>query len=377
MFDFDTPINRHGTHNEKWGRYNPDIIPAWVADMDFKAPPSVIRALKQRVEHGIFGYTYVDESLTQSAINFMKCHYDWQVKPNWFTWVSGVVPSMNIACKMIEPDQRVLTTSPIYPHFFKAPKMTGREVDIVKLTCKDNRWTLDFNAIENAITPKTKLFMLCNPYNPGGSVFTCKELERLGEIAKKHDLLIVSDEIHADLILNPEAKHIPIASLNDDLANRTITLMSPGKTFNIAGLNCSYAIIPNSSLKRRFENAMGMLNGGVNLLGLIAAKAAYEGGDEWLKALREYLAQNLSLVQEFVRSHPPLKLCDQDATFLAWIDCTRLDTDPYELFLKHGVALSDGKDFLGEGFVRLNFGCPKSILLEILKRMGVALSSLK
>ena len=377
MFDFDTPINRHGTHNEKWGRYNPDIIPAWVADMDFKAPPSVIRALKQRVEHGIFGYTYVDESLTQSAINFMKRHYDWQVKPDWFTWVSGVVPSMNIACKMIEPDQRVLTTSPIYPHFFKAPKMTGREVGIVKLTCKDNRWTLDFDAIENAITPQTELFMLCNPYNPGGTLFTCKELERLGEIAKKHDLLIVSDEIHADLILNPEAKHIPIASLNDDLANRTITLMAPSKTFNIAGLNCSYAIIPNSSLKRRFENAMGKLNGGVNLLGLAAAKAAYEGGDEWLKALREYLAQNLSLVQEFVKSHPPLKLCDQDATFLAWIDCSGLDTDPYELFLKHGVALSDGKDFLGEGFVRLNFGCPKSILSEILKRMEVALSSLK
>jgi len=377
MLDFDTPINRHGTHTEKWEKFGLDIIPAWVADMDFKAPPSVIEALKKRVEHGVFGYTGVDEGLIQSAIDFMKRHYDWQTSPDWFTWVSGVVPSMNIACKMIDPNQRVLTTSPIYPHFYKAPKMTGREVDIAKLTCKDNRWTLDFDAIENTITPQTKLFMLCNPYNPAGTVFTCKELERLGEIAKKHDLLIVSDEIHADLILNTKAKHIPIASLSGDLANRTITLMAPSKTFNIAGLNCSYAIIPNSSLKRHFKNAMGKLNSGVNLFGLTAAKAAYENGDEWLKALREYLARNLALVQEFVIKHPPLKLCDQDATFLAWIDCSRLDTDPYELFLKHGVALSNGKDFLGEGFVRLNFGCPQSTLKEILTRMDRALNSRK
>lgn len=373
MFDFDTPIDRHGTHTEKWDKYDSKTIPAWVADMDFLSPPCVKEALKKRVEHGVFGYTSIDSELVNSAINFMKRHYDWQVSPEWFTWVSGVVPSMNIACKMIESNQRVLTTAPIYPHFYKAPKMTGREVDIVRLTCKENRWTLDFDALEAAITPQTKLFMLCNPYNPGGTVFTCKELERLGEMAKKHDLLIVSDEIHADLILNPKAKHIPIASINDDLANRTITLMAPSKTFNIAGLNCSYAIIPNPSLKRRFEKAMGKLNGGVNLLGLTAAKAAYESGDEWLKALREYLAQNLTLVQDFVKNHPPLKLCDQDATFLAWIDCSELKTNPYELFLEHGVALSDGKDFLGEGFVRLNFGCPKDTLKEILNRMSKAL----
>jgi cystathionine beta-lyase len=250
-------------------------------------------------------------------------------------------------------------------------------VDIVKLTCKENRWTLDFEALENAITPQTKLFMLCNPYNPGGTVFTCKELEHLGKIAKKHDLLIVSDEIHADLILNPNVKHTPIASLSDDLASRTITLMAPSKTFNIAGLNCSYAIIPNSSLKRRFENTMGKLNGGVNLLGLTAAKAAYEDGDEWLNALKEYLRQNLLMVQEFVKNHPPLKLCNQDATFLAWIDCSGLNTDPYELFLNHGVALSDGKDFLGKEFVRLNFGCAQSVLQEILERMDRALKTVK
>lgn len=373
---FDTPVDRRGVANEKWSRYPKDVLPAWVADMDFKAPACVIEALHARVEHGVFGYTGVEKELLDTLCGFIQKHYAWQVKPEWFVFVSGVVPSMNITCKMLEPGQSVLTTSPIYPHFFKAPKMMDREVLTVPLVETKGRWSFDFEALERAITPSCKLFMLCNPYNPGGTVFTCNELEQLGKIAKKHDLLICSDEIHADLILDPRAKHVPIASLDEGLSQRTITLMAPSKTFNIAGLNCSFAIIPNTSLRRRFIASMGGLNGGVNLLGLTAAKAAYQGGEAWLEALREYLRENLALVQAFVAKHPKLKLLNQQATFLAWIDCQELGVDPYALFLAHGVGLSDGKDFLGEGFVRLNFGCPRSTLVEILERMEKALSSL-
>ena len=254
--------------------------------------------------------------------------------------------------------------------------MMGKVLQSVPLVEKENRWCIDFEALEEAIGVTCKLFLLCNPYNPGGTVFSYDELVRLGEIAKTHDLLICSDEIHADLLVDPRAKHFPIASLDSDLANRTITLMAPSKTFNIAGLNCSYAVIPNASLRRRFVKAMGGLNGGVNLLGLVAAQAAYEHGDAWLEELKRYLAQNLELVHTFVAKNPKLKLLDQQATFLAWIDCRALHTDACALFLDHGVALSDGKDFLGEGFVRLNFGCPRNTLKEILSRMEDALITL-
>ncbi|WP_240332056.1 MalY/PatB family protein [Sulfurospirillum tamanense] len=372
---FDTPIDRTRIPNEKWSRYPHDVLPAWVADMDFKAPQCVIDALHKRVEHGVFGYTGVSQDLLDTACTFIKKQYNWDVKPEWFVFVSGVVPSMNVTCKMLEPNQSVLTTTPIYPHFFKAPKMMNKEVATVPLVEKEGRWTFDFEALERAISPTCKLFLLCNPYNPGGTVFTKEELTRLGEIVKTHDLLICSDEIHADLLLDPKARHIPIASLDEDLANRTITLMAPSKTFNIAGLNCSFAIIPNETLKRRFQASIGGLNGGVNLLGLTAAKAAYEGGEAWLKELRLYLNENLLLVQEFVAKHPKLKLLDHQATFLAWIDCRALNANPHALFLEHGVGLSDGKDFLGEGFVRLNFGCPRTTLETILHRMDCALTS--
>ncbi|MBE0496897.1 MAG: putative C-S lyase [Campylobacterales bacterium] len=370
---FDTLIDRRSVSNEKWSRYPEAVLPAWVADMDFKAPQCVIDALHERVEHGVFGYTGVSQDLLDVACAFIQKHYNWHVNPEWFVFVSGVVPSMNVTCKMLEPSQSVLTTSPIYPHFFKAPKMMNKEVTAVPLVEKEGRWTFDFEALKRAISPTCKLFLLCNPYNPGGTVFTKEELTHLGEIVKTHNLLICSDEIHADLLLDPKARHIPIASLDEDLAHRTITLMAPSKTFNIAGLNCSFAIIPDAALRRRFQASMGGLNGGVNLLGLTAAKAAYEGGEAWLEALRFYLKENLLLVQAFVAKHPRLKLLDQQATFLAWIDCRDLGVNPYELFLSHGVGLSNGKDFLGEGFVRLNFGCPRQTLKEILERMDTAL----
>lgn len=373
MNAFDSPINRHDTSSLKYDKYEKGILPAWVADMDFYSPKCVIESLEKRVEHGVFGYTNISNSLKETTKNFIKRHYGWDIKTSWLLFTSGVVSSMNIALTMLDKSDSIITTNPIYPYFFTLPKSLGIETILVPMRDVDKRWSVDFDEFERAIRPNTKMMLLCNPYNPGGTVFTKEELLKFAKIALKHDLLIVSDEIHADLILNDKAKHIPIASLGKEIASRTISLYAPSKTFNIAGLQSSYAVISDLSLKDRFIKAMGHLNGGVNLFGLCALEAAYEDGDEWLFELRKYLASNLEMVQNFVLEHEGLKLLNQDATYLAWIDVKSLHVKAYELFLSHKVALSDGKGFGGDGFVRLNFGTPKILLNEILERMDKAL----
>ncbi|AHJ13315.1 MalY/PatB family protein [Sulfurospirillum multivorans] len=377
MFNFDEIVDRTKTPCEKWDKYkDQDIIPAWVADMDFKSPPCVIEALQKRVAEGVFGYTGIDDETYDAIIAFLKRHYNWEIKKEWILFTHGVVSSMNVACMAVE-GQSVMTTTPIYPHFIKAPKHAGKEVLAIAMKEENNRWVLDYEAMERAITPTCKLFMLCNPYNPAGTVFTCKELERLGAFCLKHDLTICSDEIHADLLLSSEAKHIPIASLSEALAQKSITLMAPSKTFNIAGLQASFAIIPNAELRKRFQKTMGSMVGGINILGITVLKAAYLEGDAWLAELRVYLAENLKMVQEFVARNPQLKLLGQEATFLAWIDASALHVkSPYAFFVQHGVGLSDGEPFGDKNFVRLNFGTPKSVLEEILKRMQKAMDSL-
>ena len=377
MFNFDEIVDRTKTPCEKWDKYKgADVIPAWVADMDFKTPPCVIEALQKRVAEGVFGYTGVDEEAYDAILSFLKRHYNWEIKKEWLVFTHGVVSSMNIACLSVET-QSVMTTTPIYPHFIKAPKYAHKEVLAIAMKEENNRWVLDFEAMEAQITPTCKLFMLCNPYNPAGTVFTCKELEQLGAFCLKHDLSICSDEIHADLLLNPKAKHIPIASLSEALAERSITLMAPSKTFNIAGLQASFAVIPSDELRKKFQKSMGSMVGGINLLGITALKAAYLGGDTWLDELRTYLAENLAMVQAFVRQNPKLKLLDQEATFLAWIDASALHVkSPYQFFLDFGVGLSDGEPFGNKNYVRLNFGTQKSVVKTILERMQKAMDSL-
>jgi len=377
MFNFDEIVDRTKTPCEKWNKYKGlDVIPAWVADMDFKSPPCVVDALQKRVSEGVFGYTGVDEEAYDAIIAFLKRHYNWEIKKEWLLFTHGVVSSMNIACLSVEGES-VMTTTPIYPHFIKAPKYANKEIIAIAMKEKNNRWVLDFEAMEQAIKPTCKLFMLCNPYNPAGTVFTKAELEKLGAFCLKHDLMICSDEIHADLLLNPTAKHIPLASLSEELAQRSITLMAPSKTFNIAGLQASFAVIPNAELRKKFQKSMGSMVGGINLLGITALKAAYLEGDAWLNELRLYLAENLKMLQDFVRKNPKLKLLDQEATFLAWIDASALHVkSPYQFFLDFGVGLSDGEPFGDKNYVRLNFGTQKSVLKTILDRMQKAMDSL-
>ncbi len=374
---FDKIIDRSNTYSIKWEKYkSSDILPMWVADMDFKSPQPIIDALQKRVSHGIFGYTIMDQDTINSVKNFIKNNYNWDIKSEWIVWNGcGVVSSMNVVSKITKGDD-ILINTPIYPHFKKAPQNASKNIVEVPMVEKENRWTIDFNMFEKKITKECKLFMFCNPYNPGGTVFRRDELEKLSKICLKYDITICSDEIHADLILNPNASHIPIASLSEQIANKTITLLAPSKTFNIAGLQSSLAIIPNRDLRREFQKEMKDICCGVNLLAIEATRVAYESCEEWLEKLRLYLKENLELVQNFVNQNKSLKLLNQDATFLAWIDVSKLKlNDPYEYFLNYGVGLSSGEPFGDKNFLRLNFGTQRSRLKEALKRMENAIDA--
>jgi len=375
---FDEEIDRRDTHCEKWDKYKGEnVIPAWVADMDFKAPPAVIEALNTRVRHGIFGYTGMDNETYEAVIAFIKRHHNWDIKKEWIVWMNGVIPGINLSCKTLKNDEEVITNTPIYPHFVTATKNTNKKLTQVPMREINGRWSIDFDEFESKITPACKLFLLCNPYNPGGTVFVKDELLKLGEICKKHDMLICSDEIHADLVTNPKAKHIPIASLNDDLKNRTFTLMAPSKTFNIAGLQSSFAIIPNKKLRIKFQKGLKGMGGDINLLAITATKAAYLDSDVWLSELKKYLSKNLKLVENFIKKNKKLNMLTCDATYLAWINCKDLKVkDPYEFFLKFGVGLSEGERFGDNNFVRLNFATTTKNLKEILNKMQKAINSL-
>jgi len=374
---FDKMVDRVNSNSEKWNRYkDKDIIPMWVADMDFEAPSSVVKAMQERLNHKVYGYTPIEDETLNALIGFVKRHYGWDIKKEWIIFSYGVVISMNFTTRVIN-SKDVITTTPIYPHFYKAPANANSSVIGVPLKEVNNRWSIDFKEFEISITKDCKLFMLCNPHNPGGTVFSKEELEEFANIAKRHDLYVCSDEIHADLIVSKDAKHIPIASLNQDIEQRTITLLSPSKTFNIAGLKSSFIVIPNDSLREKFKKEISGLVDDPNIFANVATKAAYSECDEWLYSLRDYLATNLKLVQEFVARNPKLKLLDQEATYLAWIDVSGLKLqNPYEHFLNYKVGLSEGEPFGSNKFLRLNFGVRKELLLEALNRMQKAINAL-
>lgn len=372
MFNFDTRIDRKGSDSAKWRKYRgKDIIPMWVADMDFKSPPEVIQALNRRVEHGVFGYGVPGQGLTDGVLAYLQRAFNWQVDAKWIVWLPGLVTGLNIACRSAgNEEDTVLTTVPIYPPFLTAPKFSRRQLKTTRLKFVNGMWQMDFADFENCIDARTRLFMLCNPHNPSGRVFTEKELIQVAQICLKHKMVICSDEIHCDLVLDPHCRHIPMASLSPEIANQTITLMAPSKTYNIPGLSCSYAIIPNEALRRRFKRTMAGIVPHVNVLGMAAAQAAYENGQSWLDELIVYLRTNRDLVYQTINSIKGLKMGPVEATYLAWIDTQTFGAqNPARWFEETGVGLSDGKDFDGPGFVRLNFGCSRKLLHQALKRI--------
>jgi cystathionine beta-lyase len=376
LFDFDTPVERRATASLKWDKYrNRDIIPLWVADMDFRSPPAVIKALQQRVAYGIFGYTIAPPALNEVVVVMLKNLYGWEIEAEWLVWLPGLVAGLNVVCRAVgEEGDDVMTAVPVYPPFLTAPEHFRRNLVKVPLEEKNNRWKFDFDRLERSITAKTRLFILCNPHNPVGRVYTRDELETLAALCKKHDIVICSDEIHCGLILDEDKPHIPAASLDPDTAARTITLMAANKTFNLPGLGCAFAVISEKSLRLRFKKAMAGIVSMVNALGYTAARAAFEDCDDWHAALLDYLRGNREIVQTAVRGMPHLSMAPVEATYLAWIDMRAAGIrNPTAFFEDAGVGLQDGIEFVGPGFVRLNFGCSRSLLEKALQRMAVAL----
>jgi len=376
-FDFDTPVKRHNTASLKWDRYRDrDIIPLWVADMDFKSPPAVIDALHQRVEQGVFGYGVTPDGLAEVVCAMLANRYDWHIQPEWLVWLPGLVSGLNVACRSVgERGDGVLSLVPIYPPFLTAPQNFNRQLIRVPMLDSGSGWVMDFGMLEKSISRETRLLLLCSPHNPVGRVYSRQELVELVSICERYNIIICSDEIHCDLILDAEKKHIPTAVACPEASGRIITLMAPSKTFNVPGLGCSFAIISDAGLRNNFYQAMAGIVPEVNVLGLTGTLAAYRDGWEWHAALLNYLRENRRLVEQQIGTMDGLAMNHVEATYLAWIDARSIDAkSPARYFEKAGVGLSEGSEFGSPGFVRLNFGCPRPLLMQALERMRQALA---
>jgi cystathionine beta-lyase len=387
QYDFNELRDRRCSDSIKWRKYGADILPMWVADMDFLSPEPVIRTLRERIEHGFFGYPdcISDDPdqpsiLRQVIVERLARLYGWQVSPEQLVFVPGVVTGFNLACHaLVAPAEAVVIQTPVYPPILGAAKETGVQGQEVELTLKpDGSYDVDWEAFERRLTAQSKLFILCNPHNPVGKVFRKDELLRMAEICLRHGVMICSDEIHCDLVYSGH-QHIPLASLDPEISKNTITLMAPSKTYNLAGLQCSFAIIQNPELRKRYLDARGGLMPWVNLMGMVAAQSAYQHGESWLAQLLQYLEVNRDFLCDYVsRELPGVKMGKPEGTYLAWLDCrqTEITQNPCQFFLEQGrVAFNDGETFGkgGQGFVRLNFGCPRPTLIDGLERVKQAL----
>jgi len=371
-FTFEQGVDRRGSDSIKWNKYaGRDIIPLWVADMDFAAPQPVLDALHRRLEHGVLGYAAPTPSLVEATLAYLDTNYGWKVEPEWLVWLSGVVTGLNLACRVV--DGGVITATPVYPPFLSAPKLSGRELTSVPLKLTDEGWCMDLDAMQAALKADTRLWLLCHPHNPVGRAWSDEELRAFAGFCRRHDLIVCSDEIHCDLILDAERRHLPLACVDDEIARRSITLMAPSKTFNIPGLACAFAVIPDAGLRRRFTGAARGIVPDVNVLGFVAAEAAFREGADWHRGLIDTLRRNRDRVEAAVAAMPGLTMTHVEATYLAWIDARGLGVDdPVAFFEAAGVGLSNGADFGLPGWVRLNFGCPGATLEAALQRMEQA-----
>lgn len=366
--DFDSLVDRTGSWSLRWDRYaGRDVIPLWVADSDFRAPQAVLEALQARVSHGVFGYSAPPEELKRAIVQWLERRYGWRIDSSWIVFLPGVVPGLHASARrLLQPGEGALIPAPIYQHFKRAMELAPRPHTDVRLVLESGRWVFDWDAIGR--TPCRAAY-LCNPQNPGGTVFTRTELERFAELTR--DAVIVSDEIHCDLVLDPAARHVPIASLAPEISRRTVTLMSANKAFNIPAVGCAWAVAEDPTLRAAMAADIGAhVLPSPSVLGYVATLAALRHGEPWLAAQIEYLRANRDLVQSTL----PLPMASVQGTYLSWIDA-RSVKDANELFLRHGVALSPGEQYGAPGYVRLNFGTQRARLQEALQRMRNALSS--
>lgn len=385
--NFDQNIERRGTASIKWdllgkifgARADEDCLPLWVADMDFLAPEAVITELKKRVDHGVFGYSFADDEFWQIAVAYIQRHYHWEVEPDWLNTTPGIVPALSAAvAAFCKPGDKVMSFTPAYGPFFDVSEENGCDfVDLPLKVDEKGQASIDFAAMEKAVDESCRLFLLCSPHNPSGRVWSREELTRIGDFCIQHDLILISDEIHADFLYDGRSS-LSIASLDPRYAERSMTCFAPSKTYNIAGLGASIIVIPNPELKARFDKEKNRRHLNGDLLSLTALKAAWSQGDEYLQELLVYLQANRDVAFEQINACPGLKAALPEATYLLWIDCRELmqqkgfsSQDELSDFFVHQakVCLNPGTFFgaHGEGFVRLNFGCPRARLLEALR----------
>lgn len=385
-YDFDRIIDRHGTYSEKWDQLgelfgSEDILPMWVADMDFQSPPAVVEAIKRRAAEGIYGYTFMDRGCMNAFMNWFQKRHGWRIAPTWITECPGVVTALSIAVECFsKPGDRIIIQPPVYYPFFSVVKMNGRSLVTNPLILKDNYYTMDYANLENLLREGAALLILSNPHNPGGRVWSKEELKELGELCLKYGVMIVSDEIHCDLVL-PGYKHTPFASISSQFADNSLTCVAPTKTFNLPGIQASFIVIPNEEHKRRFDYKLKTLSLATpNFFVPVAVKACYEEGEKWLEELLQYVKANLDFALGFIaRNLPQLKAIVPEGTYLLWVDCRNLGLDAKgmkELMYRRAkVAFSEGSVYgrEGEGFVRINLACPRPVLAEGLKRFSAAL----
>jgi len=368
-FDFDTPVNRLETDSIRWDGFNSkNILPLWVADMDFKSPPCVIRALEERVQQGIYGYTHSPYQLNLLIADYLKEQYEWHVDPDWIVILPSVVSGLYTAVhQLTASDESVLIPNPIYHHLRLACTSANRLFIEMPLELKDGRWALPSTQLPNLFSPKTKLALFCNPQNPGSTVFTREELKEFGEICLQNNAWICSDEIHAGLVLDENKKHIPLASISKAISDKTITLMSLNKTFNFPGIGLAWAVAENPILRKAIQVGLHQTIAPPSLLAYTATMAAIKEGEPWRKELIQYLRGNEDLIQERMNAIARLNVGKLEGSYLAWIDCTKLNhPDPYQLFLDAGLATSPGSQFGQQKFVRLNFGTQRARLIQAL-----------
>ncbi len=390
-YNFDEVIQRTRTACVKWdGLENyfgtTDAIPLWVADMDFKSPPAVVDALRKRAEHGVYGYTMRPNSYYEAIINWMKKRHHWAIQKEWIAHSPGVVPALSLLIDTYtQPGDKVVIQPPVYHQFAQAISLQGRKIVENPLKLENGRYVMDFVDLENKLDSTTKMFILCSPHNPVGRVWTKEELMSLGQICMKHNVLIVSDEIHCDLVYK-DYHHTPFGSLSPEFFEHSITCIAPSKTFNICGLQTSTLIIPKKELYTAYHQAITRWSiGSPNVFGAIALEAAYQNGEEWLDQLLDYLHDNLKFLIDYIEEHiPQIQVIKPEGTYLVWLDCRALVLNGgHQLghFMLHEakLALNEGHAFGvgGDGFMRMNIACPRSTLAQSLNRIRYAVESVK
>lgn len=375
-FNFNKPTNRKNTGSIKWDKYPDDVLPLWVADMDFESPVEIKEALQKIVDTQIYGYSNAPEELYQVIIERLKNKHNWEIEKEWIVLLPGLVPGLHASARIFDlENMEVMTSTPVYYHLSLAGKYAGLKTSEVPLIWQNARWEMDFEQMQSQVNSDTKIYMLCNPHNPNGRVFSEKELNQLSDFCLKNGLLLVSDEIHSDLVLDENVKHLSVASLNNEIEQNSITLLAPSKTFNIAGLGGSFAVIPNPALRKKFQDAGFGIMPHTNAFMAETMLAAYKYGESWRQELVKYLKGNHDFLLENINKIPSLSMKPCEATYLAWIHCSRKDIPNLEDYLiKFGLGVSGGHQFKGNGYFRLNFGTQRANLEEAMERLKRAFS---